>query len=253
VEEASDGTAKGMVQKAPFSFGAGGSSTEAPPSGFALFSSSWAFGSGSSSGSGSTTAISTTANATTFSNSNNTDSSSFQLFGSQGSTVFSTSPAFSQPPLPSSTQFQEVSVKTGEEQEKVVFGGDATLFEFADGSWKERGKGEMKVNVPEEKTSKPRLVMRSKGNYKLLLNAGLFADMKLAAMDSRGVTFACVNSVVEGKSGLTTYAVKFRDSTSAASFRDAVEKHKTGPQQQPQQEEALKAPENSPSAVHESS
>ena len=237
--EASEDASKSTLPKGPFSFGTGAASAETPPTGFALFSSTWAFGSGSSSGSGSSTA-----STTTFGTGNgNVDSSSFQLFGNQASTAFSTSPAFSQPP-----QFQEVSVQTGEEQERVVFGGDATLFEFADKAWKERGKGEMKVNVPEDKTSKPRLVMRSKGNYKLLLNAGLFADMKLTAMDSRGVTFACVNSAVEGKTGLTTYAVKFRDSLSAGSFRDAVEAHKSGPQQQ-----VLKTPENSPRAVHESS
>ncbi|KAG0463973.1 hypothetical protein HPP92_020042 [Vanilla planifolia] len=35
---------------------------------------------------------------------------------------------------------QEVTVETGEENEKSVFTADATLYEYLDGSWKERGR-----------------------------------------------------------------------------------------------------------------
>lgn len=83
--------------------------------------------------------------------------------------------------------------------------------------------------------------MRTKGNYRLILNASLFPEMKLANMDKRGVTFACLNSAADGK-GLSTIALKFKDASIVEDFRAAVVEHKgttTG---------SLKTPENSPKA-----
>eukprot|EP00249_Psilotum_nudum_P018928 c27024_g2_i1 orf=570-2102(-) len=144
-----------------------------------------------------------------------------------------------------SVSLQEVPLETGEEQERVVFAADATLFEFLDGGWKERGKGELKVNVTMESEGRARLLMRSKGNYRLLLNASLFPDMKMAIMDSRGMTFACVNSAAEGKQCLATYAVKLKDGLAAASFKEAVDTYKGCSVVN------LKTPDNSPRAPHD--
>eukprot|EP00250_Pteridium_aquilinum_P035802 c9949_g1_i1 orf=158-1741(+) len=239
----------GTATPGSFTFGTAPALFETPTA-FASFSSTWsAFGSGTASGTslGSGFAFSKGASegafasaATAFSNSNG---SSFQLFSSQSSsTTLSAGPPL-QPPT-TALQFQGGNTQTGEEQEKMAFGADATLFEFVDASWKERGKGELRVNVPIDKSGKARLLMRSKGNFRLILNASLFPDIKMTSMDSRGVTFACVNSAVEEKSGLVTYAVKFKDSIAAGNFRDAVDAHKCPP------EGGLKTPENSPSALH---
>ncbi|CAK9174633.1 unnamed protein product [Ilex paraguariensis] len=138
---------------------------------------------------------------------------------------------------------QEVFVETGEENEKAVFTADSVLFEFLDGGWKERGKGELKVNVPTIGTGKARLVMRARGNYRLILNASLYPDMKLTNMDKKGITFACVNSIGEGKDGLSTFALKFKDVVIVEEFREAVEEHKAKVTHV-----ALKTPENSPKA-----
>ncbi|XP_027344662.1 nuclear pore complex protein NUP50A-like [Abrus precatorius] len=120
---------------------------------------------------------------------------------------------------------QEVVIETGEENEKVVFNADSVLFEFVDGSWKERGKGEVKVNVTSG-TEKARLLMRSRGNYRLILNARLYPDMKLTNMDKKGVTFACINSATEGKDGLSTFALKFKDGSIVEEFKAAITAHK---------------------------
>ncbi|XP_057453338.1 nuclear pore complex protein NUP50A-like [Lotus japonicus] len=139
---------------------------------------------------------------------------------------------------------QEVAVETGEENEKVVFNADSVLFEFVDGSWKERGKGELKVNVTSG-SEKARILMRSKGNLRLIMNARLYADMKLTNMDKKGVTFACINSASEGKGGLSTFAVKFKDVSIVEEFKAAVMEHKDGTST------VLKTPENSPKASDE--
>ncbi|GAB4841996.1 Nuclear pore complex protein nup50a [Ancistrocladus abbreviatus] len=136
----------------------------------------------------------------------------------------------------------EVPVETGEENEEIVFTADAVLFEYLDGGWKERGKGEVKVNVSSPGREKARLVMRARGNYRLILNASLYSDMKLTNMDKRGVTFACMNSATDEKKGLSTFALKFKDGSFVESFTAAVAAHKG------KAASVLKTPENSPKA-----
>ncbi|KAL1565124.1 nuclear pore complex protein NUP50A-like isoform X1 [Salvia divinorum] len=158
------------------------------------------------------------------------------IFGSVGASTISKSEGNKFPPM------QEVSLETGEENEKAVFTADSILFEYISGSWKERGKGELKVNTSTSGTGKARLVMRARGNYRLILNASLFPDMKLTNMDKKGITFACVNSAGEGKDTLSTFALKFKDPSIVEDFRAEVNKHKsTAPV-------ALRTPENSPKA-----
>ena len=172
--------------------------------------------------------------------------STFQLFGSGAAA--STLPASGLPPSTGIT-LQEVHVESGEEREKTVFAADASLFEFLDGGWNERGKGEIKVNVPEDVHRRPRLVMRSKGNLRLLLNANILPDMKITKMDNRGVTFVCANAIGDGKVGLATYALKLRDGQLARDFLSTVEAKKsaTATSAEP------RTPDTSPKAVDRSS
>ncbi|XP_010535153.1 PREDICTED: nuclear pore complex protein NUP50A-like [Tarenaya hassleriana] len=200
-------------------------------------SSSFSFSSVSQEGStGSGSLFGQKADQTSFSFglSNNGNSS---LFGGSGTSIITKSEGSAFPSK------EEVSVETGEENERVEFSADSVLFEFFDGAWKERGKGEIKVNVSTNGTGKARLLMRARGNYRLILNAGLFPEMKLTNMDKKGITFACVNSIGEGKDGLSTFALKFKDPTFVEVFRAAVMKHKDGKQVEAA---PLKTPENSP-------
>ncbi|KAJ0960843.1 hypothetical protein J5N97_001292 [Dioscorea zingiberensis] len=167
-------------------------------------------------------------------NSNN-ETSSFQLFGS-------TAAGAAKSGTSGITSMQEVPIETGEENEKAVFSADAILYEYLDGGWKERGKGELKVNVCVSEPEKSRLLMRAKGNYRLILNASLYPDMSLTNMDKKGITFACINSAGEGKDGLSTYALKFKDVSFVEEFRGIVSAHKG------KKPAILKTPENSPKA-----
>ncbi|KAL2539267.1 Nuclear pore complex protein [Abeliophyllum distichum] len=162
------------------------------------------------------------------------DNGSSSIFGTSGSTVDNKIGGSAFPSM------QDVPVETGEENEQVVFTADSVLFEFMDGAWKERGKGELKVNVSTTGIGKARLIMRARGNYRLILNAGLFPDMKLTSMDKKGITFACVNTAGEGKGGLSTFALKFKDASIVEEFQAAVTEHKS------KTTVPLKTPENSP-------
>jgi len=139
----------------------------------------------------------------------------------------------------------EGPVETGEENEKAVFTADSALYEYLDGGWKERGKGELKLNVSVSGDERARLVMRTKGNYRLVLNASLYDDMSLKDMDKKGVTFACMNSIGELQSGLATFALKFKDTAMREEFKGAVEAHKV----RKAPDTPLKTPENSPKAA----
>ncbi|XVF26717.1 hypothetical protein REPUB_Repub14bG0042700 [Reevesia pubescens] len=160
------------------------------------------------------------------------------LFNTTGTSIVSKSEESGFPAM------QEVPVETGEENEKVVFSADSVLFEFIDGGWKERGKGELKVNVSATGVERARVLMRTRGNYRLILNASLYPDMKLANMEKRGITFACMNSTGEEKEGLSTFALKFKDASIVEEFREAVMAHKGNSNTAV----VLKTPENSPKA-----
>ncbi|XP_075500044.1 nuclear pore complex protein NUP50B-like [Primulina tabacum] len=162
------------------------------------------------------------------------DNGNSSLFGTFGSYAVDRSENSKSSSMP------EVPVETGEENEETVFTAYSVLFEFVAGVWKERGKGELKVNVPTTGTDKSRLVMRARGNYRLILNANLFPDLKLTGMEKKGITFACVNSASEGKDGLSTIALKFKDASIVEDFRTAVTFHKDSTNV------SVKTPENSP-------
>ncbi|RCV18149.1 hypothetical protein SETIT_3G277300v2 [Setaria italica] len=175
-----------------------------------------------------------------------TDGSSFPSFNlgatnnGNSSTALATSGE-----VPKKFAMAEGPVETGEENEKAVFTADSALYEYLDGGWKERGKGEVKLNVPVSGGERARLVMRTKGNYRLVLNASLYDDMSLKDMDKKGVTFACMNSIGESQSSLVTFALKFKDTATREEFKGAVETHKAlkAP------DVPLKTPENSPKAA----
>uniref|UniRef100_A0A0D9WFG2 RanBD1 domain-containing protein n=1 Tax=Leersia perrieri TaxID=77586 RepID=A0A0D9WFG2_9ORYZ len=173
-----------------------------------------------------------------------TDGSSFPSFNIGASNNGSSSPALAtSAEAPKKFAMPEGPVETGEENEKAVFTADSALYEYLDGGWKERGKGELKLNIPVAGGERSRLVMRTKGNYRLVLNACLYEDMSLKDMDKKGVTFACMNSIGDSQSGLATFALKFRDTGIREEFKTMVDLHK-----EKKASDTLKTPENSPKA-----
>lgn len=79
--------------------------------------------------------------------------------------------------------------------------------------------------------------------------------MKLASMDKKVLTFASVNSVSQAKTGLSTFALKFKDPAIMEEFREVIEEHKESKPMSVKAAAAaaapLKTPENSPRAEQE--
>jgi len=132
----------------------------------------------------------------------------------------------------------EEDVVTGEEGERTVWTGDGTLFEFSDGAWRERGRGQARVNVTS--TGSARIVMRQRGNLRLLLNANLWSDMAVNRMDGGlGVTFALHNAATDASNGegavpaegatkpaLSTFAFRTKTQQTLTDLTTAIETHK---------------------------
>ena len=74
-----------------------------------------------------------------------------------------------------------LTAKTGEEHEESIHSIRAKLYTMAeDQSWKERGTGTLRVNIPKKPSDKrpARLVMRADGVLRVILNVSLFKGMK---------------------------------------------------------------------------
>lgn len=71
-------------------------------------------------------------------------------------------------------KLQKQDVKSGEESEECLYQVNAKLFQLVDikSGWKERGVGAVKINRDKE-SSKTRVVMRSRGILKVILNLPL--------------------------------------------------------------------------------
>eukprot|EP00887_Chlorella_sp_A99_P005772 scaffold1.g5772.t1 len=130
----------------------------------------------------------------------------------------------------------EQAVTTGEEDEATVWSGEGALFEY-------------------DAAKQARVVMRAKGNLRLLLNARLWAEMQVTRMEGgKGATFAVVNHAAapeeaaapaaakEGGAGaageaaapaapepkLATYALRIKSPEVLDQFLSAMNAHKAG-------------------------
>lgn len=86
---------------------------------------------------------------------------------------------------------------TGEENETTKFSSRAKLFEFDTvlREWKERGIGIVKINE-DQITGDARILMRSEGVLRVLINARLFHGMQFAGVPDRSVRLV---NLSEGK------------------------------------------------------
>lgn len=62
-----------------------------------------------------------------------------------------------------------VEVKTGEEEDDLIYKGRGKLFRFKNEEWKERGVGDVKL-LRNKKTNKIRLIMRQDKTLKIVAN-----------------------------------------------------------------------------------
>ncbi|QLQ80591.1 hypothetical protein HG537_0D05920 [Torulaspora globosa] len=108
-------------------------------------------------------------------------------------------------------KLQKQEVKSGEESEEVVYQVNAKLYQLSDlkHGWKERGVGFIRVNK-NKSTGKARLVMRSRGILKVILNLPLVKGFKIQRGfpgSLQGEKFIRITAVDDNNAPLQ-YAVK---------------------------------------------
>ncbi|KAG4077318.1 hypothetical protein HA402_009719 [Bradysia odoriphaga] len=118
-------------------------------------------------------------------------------------------------PLP-----DKVEVKTGEEDEEVLYSHRAKLFRFAEGEWKERGLGDVKI-LRHKGNNKLRVVMRREQILKICLNHALNEDVEYNVKDDKSWHFI-VNDFSEGEVELMQFCLRFKTPEIAQEFRQAV-------------------------------
>uniref|UniRef100_A0A1Q3F444 Putative nuclear pore complex component n=1 Tax=Culex tarsalis TaxID=7177 RepID=A0A1Q3F444_CULTA len=131
-------------------------------------------------------------------------------------------------PLP-----EKVEVKTGEEEEDVLYSHRAKLFRFVDKEWKERGIGDVKI-LKHKTNDKLRVVMRRDQVLKICLNHALDADVQYQKKDEKSWQFV-VNDFSEGTFEVMNFSLRFKTAEIAAEFRDAIDRALAG-------EESIKTP-----------
>lgn len=120
-------------------------------------------------------------------------------------------------PLP-----EEVSVCTGEENEKVCFEERAKLFRYVDKEWKERGIGVVKLL--ESKEGKVRLLMRREQVLKVCANHYIQSGMTLAPMPKKDTAWIWdAQDFADGEPHPEKFCIRFKTPEIAAQFKEAFE------------------------------
>ena len=87
----------------------------------------------------------------------------------------------------------KIEVKTGEEDEIMLYLCRARLFRFNDNEWKERGVGDLKI-LKSRDTDRIRLLMRRDTIFKVCLNQYITKDMKLELKDDKkSITWSAID------------------------------------------------------------
>ncbi|XP_034484796.1 ran-binding protein 3 [Drosophila innubila] len=93
-------------------------------------------------------------------------------------------------------KYEEVETFTGEENELNIADVSCKLFAFVNSNWEERGRGSLRLNDAKDEQDCSRVVFRTSGNLRLVLNTKVWAAMvaerasqkslRLTAMDNTG-------------------------------------------------------------------
>lgn len=122
-------------------------------------------------------------------------------------------------PLPA-----EVIVKTGEEDEIVVFCARAKLFRFVDKQWKERGLGDMKL-LKHKITGKVRVLMRREQIHKVCANHTISSEMEIKPMmNETKAYFWVAHDFADENMVLEKFCIRFKTADIALEFYNTFEK-----------------------------
>lgn len=117
----------------------------------------------------------------------------------------------------------KIDVKTGEEDEEVLYSHRAKLFKFdaATKEWKERGLGDIKLLL-NGANGKHRLVMRREQVLKLCLNHRVLPNLEINKKDDKTWMWSAAD-YSEGTIEVMQFACRFKTQDIAEDFKRAVD------------------------------
>ena len=120
---------------------------------------------------------------------------------------------------------EKLELKTGEEDEEVIFCHKAKLFRFFDTEWKERGSGDVKI-LMHKKTKKQRIIMRREQVHKICLNHYITPELRIVKMISaQGKAYIWhAENFVDGETAHEYLAMRFKTKETADEFKEAFTK-----------------------------
>lgn len=119
----------------------------------------------------------------------------------------------------------KVEVRTGEEEEEVLYSHRAKLYRWMDGEWKERGLGDIKL-LHHPTTQRTRLLMRREPVLKVCLNHLLTPEHQFCKKDDRTVTWSATD-FSDDVACPYQFALRLKSSQVADEFLAAVEEAKS--------------------------
>ena len=123
-----------------------------------------------------------------------------------------------------------VEVKTGEEDEDLLYSQRAKLYRFVDGEWKERGIGDVKL-LRHHSTGTIRIIMRRERVLKLCLNHRVNAALTLQPMpNSQGKAWTWhADDFSESSEPVhENFSIRFKNEDIAAEFKQAFDHVRSG-------------------------
>lgn len=90
-------------------------------------------------------------------------------------------------------KYEEVETFTGEEDELNVMDVNCKLFAFVASNWEERGPGNLRVNDNKDRKRAPRVVFRTSGNLRVLLNTKIWPGMVVERPSQKSMRFSAID------------------------------------------------------------
>ena len=123
-------------------------------------------------------------------------------------------------------KLEEVEVKTGEEDEDVLFKVRCKLYRFSTETkeWKEKGAGEIKILKHKTTENTFRILMRRDQIFKLCANHRITAELKMEIVNEKQVRWHAHDYSEETQGRHELLAAKFRHEDDAKQFKSEFEK-----------------------------
>lgn len=91
-------------------------------------------------------------------------------------------------------KYEEVETFTGEEDETNVIDVNCKLFAFVASNWEERGPGNLRCNDNKDANKSPRIVFRTSGNLRVLLNTTIWPGMVVERPSQKSLRFSAIDT-----------------------------------------------------------